>query len=84
MSMMKEIEKMMLDVGVSTDYRIINLGGKSLYVEGIKTVVDLGTEQMLFQLKKRVLKIFGTDLSVKYLDNSTCVIVGEILAVEVK
>ncbi len=84
MSMMKEIEKMMMDTGVSTDYRIINLGGKSVYVEGIKTVVELGAQQIQFQLKKRVLKISGVDLKVKYLDTTTCVIVGEILAVETK
>ena len=70
--------------GASANYRIVNLGGTSLYIEGIKTVVSFGSEEMQFQLKKQLLVVSGTDLKVKYLDKTTCVMTGEISSVVVK
>ena len=84
MSMMKEIEAMMQQVGTSTDYRVVNLGGVSLYVEGIKSVIELSNEQVQFQMKKQILCVAGIDLTVKYLDTTTCVLNGKILRVEAK
>ena len=82
MSMMEEIEKLMWDVGTSANFRVINLGGKSVYIEGIKSVVSFGENEMQFQLKKNLLKVLGENLKVKYLDKTTCVIVGTIRVVE--
>ena len=82
MSLMSEIEKLMGDIGTSASFRIVNLGGNSVYVEGIKSVVSLGENEMQFQLKKKLLVVGGNDLKVKYLDTSTCVISGEIVKVE--
>lgn len=82
--MMAEIEKLMCSVGSSSNYRIVNLGGKSVYIEGIKSVIELGENSMQFQIKNQVLSVVGTGLKVQYLDSSTCVIVGEIKAVEVR
>ena len=76
-----EIEKLMNCVNSSVEYRIINLGGKSLYIEGIKSVVSFGEEEMKFQLKKSLLNIIGKNLKVKYLDKSTCVLEGVITVV---
>ena len=84
MSMMEEIEKFMQSVDTSINYRLVNLGGKSLYVEGISNVVNFSDKEMRFQLKKKLLIIFGTNLNIKYLDKSSCVIIGEISGVEVK
>ena len=84
MSMMSEIEKLMGEVGASSNFRIINLGGNSLYVEGIKSVVSIAETEMRFQLKKHLLKIVGENLKIKYLDNSTCVVTGEIEVVETR
>jgi len=84
MSLMSEIEKLMGDVGTSASFRIVNLGGKSLYIEGIKSVVSFGENEMQFQLKKCLLVISGNALKVKYLDSSTCVITGEIRVVETR
>ncbi len=81
---MSEIEKLMGEVGTSSLFRVINLGGNSLYVEGIKSVVSLGENEMQFQLKKSLLVISGNALKVKYLDSSTCVITGEIRVVETR
>ncbi len=83
MSLINEIEKFMTDNLSSVNYRIINLGGKSLYIEGIKSVISFGSNEMQFQLKKGLLKVFGSDMSVKYLDKTTCVIIGSINSVEV-
>ena len=82
MSLMNEIEKLMGDVGASASFRVVNLGGTSLYAEGIKLVVSLSENEMRFQLKKGLLIIAGANLKVKYLDISTCVITGEIAKVE--
>ena len=82
MSLMSEIEKLMGEVGTSAGFRIVNLGGNSVYMEGIKSVVSFGETEMKFQLKKKLLVVSGNDLKVKYLDTFTCVITGEIVKVE--
>ena len=51
MNMMQEIERLMNSVGGSFNYRVVNLGGKKLYLEGIKTIVFLSEQEMQFQLK---------------------------------
>lgn len=81
---MSEIEKLMGEVGTSANFRVINLGGNSVYAEGIKAVVSLSENEMQFQLKKCLLVISGNALKVKYLDSSTCVITGEIRVVETR
>ena len=80
--MMDEIEKLMLDAGTSASYRVVNLGGNSVYVEGLKGVISFGEEEMRFQMKKQVLCVKGSHLKIKYLDKTTCVICGSIKAVE--
>ena len=82
--MLQEIENLMQSVGSSFSYRIINLGGNSLYVEGIKSVVCFSEIEMQFQLKKKLLQVAGNCLKVKYLDRTSCVICGEIVSVVVK
>ena len=81
---MSEIEKLMGEVGTSANFRVINLGGQTVYAEGIKSVVSFGENEMQFQLKKCLLVISGNALKVKYLDSSTCVITGEIRGVETR
>ena len=84
MSMLEEIEKYMQSANTSICYRLVNLGGNSLYIEGIKSVVSFGEEEMRFQLKRKLLIVGGTMLKIKYLDKSTCVINGEIYSVVTK
>ena len=84
MSLIGEVEKLMNSADGSFNYRVVNLGGKTLYVEGIKQVVSLGETEILLQLKKQLLTISGTNLKVKYLDKTTCVIDGEISSVVAK
>ena len=84
MSLMCEIEKLMNVANSSISYRVINLGGKTIYVEGIKSVVNLAENEMIFQLKKQAISVCGTNLKIKYLDKTTCVLEGEIFKVEIK
>ena len=84
MSLMSEIEKLMGEVGASASFRIVNLGGNSVYIEGIRSVVSLDEKEMQFQLKKGLIIVFGSELKVKYLDTSTCVITGQIKVVETR
>lgn len=84
MSMMNEIEKLMQSVGTSFNYRVVNLGGESVYVDGIKSVVSLLDTEMIFQLKNCILYVVGDEMKLKYLDKTSCVIVGKIRLVEIK
>lgn len=84
MSMMDEIEKFMQGAGASANYRLVNLGGSYLYIEGIKSVLSFAEDEMQFQLKKKLLTVAGIGLKVKYLDKSTCVLIGEISSVVVR
>lgn len=84
MSMMTEIEKFMNASDASINYRVINIGGNFLYIEGIKSVVNFSTDNMTFQLKKKTLSVNGVDLKVKYLDKTTCIIEGQITGMEAK
>lgn len=84
MSMMTEIEKFMNMSDASINYRVINIGGNFLYIEGIKSVVNFSTDNMTFQLKKKTLSVNGVDLKVKYLDKTTCIIEGQITGTEAK
>lgn len=84
MSLMQEIEKLMNSENASIDYRIINLGGNNLHIEGVKSIINLSNSEMFFQLKKTAILVSGRDLKIKYLDENSCVIAGKILKVECK
>ncbi len=81
MSMLDEIDKFMTKTDTSINFRTINLGGRCLYIEGIKSVISFGLDEMMFQMKKFVLLVKGEDLKIKYLDKNTCVIEGKIVSV---
>ena len=84
MSMLDEIDRFALDDDISIDYRIVNLGGKRLYIEGIRGVVCIDESEMRFQMNKCMLSVSGDRLKVKYLDKTTCVISGMIRSAVVK
>lgn len=84
MSMLDEVEKFLSDTDISVNYRTINLGGKFLYIEGIKSVVSFGVDEMIFSLRRGTLVVAGKTLKIKYLDKTTCVLEGEISSVGVR
>lgn len=65
------------------DYRLVNISGKVLYIEGHTGINILGQNEMSFRLKKKLLTIKGENLTVKYFDNSTAIVLGRIVQVEV-
>lgn len=81
---MCEIEKLMGAAESSYNYRIINLGGNKLYIEGIKSVINLGETELVFQMKKQIISVVGSEFKIKYLDKNTCFLEGNILSVEQK
>lgn len=84
MSMLEEIKNYLFDTDTSFSYRIINLGGQKLYVEGIKSIVGFGEDEMQFQLNKKLLKVKGHNLQIKYLDKTTCTLSGDITSTEIE
>ena len=82
--MLNEIENFMNSTNTSINYRIVNLGGNVVYIEGIKNVVNFGSNEMQFQLKKGLCLVNGSNLVVKSLDKTTCVVQGQINRVEVR
>ncbi|MFQ6752094.1 MAG: YabP/YqfC family sporulation protein [Clostridia bacterium] len=84
MSMLDEIDRLMNSANISLDYRTVNLGGNNFYIEGIKNVISFSEEEMCFQMKKTMLVVSGNNLKVKYLDKTSCVIVGNIISAVVR
>lgn len=72
------------ELGVTLkEYRYINIGGKAVYVEGQSGIVNLSKEEISFKVHKKVCTIKGTDLFIKYYDNSTALVCGSVVSVVV-
>ena len=65
------------------EYRYINIGGKMVYVEGQSGIFNLTRDEISFKLRKKTCTIKGSDLYIKYYDNSTAVVCGSIVSVVV-
>ncbi len=85
MNLLDEIDSMLAkEYGITfNDYRLVNISGKVLYIEGHTGINILGQNEMSFKLKKKVLTIKGDNLTVKYFDKSTAIVLGRIVQVEV-
>ena len=72
------------ELGVTLkEYRYINIGGKLVYIEGQGGIVNLSKEEISFKVRKKVCTIKGSDLYIKYYDNSTALVCGSIISVVV-
>lgn len=72
------------ELGVTLkEYKYINIAGKLVYIEGQKGIVGLSKDEISFKVHKKVCTIKGTDLYIKYYDNSTAVVCGSIISVVV-
>lgn len=70
------------ELGVTLkEYRYINIGGKLVYIEGQNGILSLSKEEISFKVRKKVCTIKGSDLYIKYYDNSTAVVCGSIISV---
>jgi sporulation protein YqfC len=65
------------------EYRYINIGGKMVYIEGQNGILNLTKEEISFRVRKKTCTIKGTDLYIKYYDNSTAVVCGCVISVVV-
>ena len=65
------------------DYTMVNLSGKALYVEGHKGIIELSKEIISFRIKKGVVVVEGSGLSLKILAENTLCIEGKIKKTEV-
>lgn len=72
------------ELGVTLkEYRYINIGGKMVYIEGQGGILGLSKEEISFKVHKKVCTIKGSDLYIKYYDNSTALVCGAVVSVVV-
>lgn len=67
----------------TTDYQMVNVSGKGLYVEGQKGLLNLSSELVMFKTKNKIISVFGSGLKLKTLSSSTISILGEIKTIEI-
>lgn len=81
MNFLEEITKLICkdDPLFTFDYRVVNIDGKYLYIEGIVGLVNLSVKEIVFKFKKKSIKVIGEDMKIKYFDNSTAIIDGRII-----
>ena len=65
-------------------YKIINIGGKALYVQGYKSIEKFSDINIVLKIKNGSIFIKGEKLFVKELDSSSIYIVGTITGIEVQ
>lgn len=65
------------------EYRLVNISGKALYIEGQTGINLMSEKEISFALKKKNLTIKGDNLTIKYFDKSTAVVVGHIVSTQI-
>ena len=65
------------------EYKYINIGGKAIYIEGQKGIINLSKDEICFKVGKKKCTIKGSDLYIKYYDDNTALICGNIISVVV-
>ena len=65
------------------EYKYVNIGGKIVYVEGQSGILSLSKEEISLKVSNKVCTIKGTDLYIKYYDNSTALVCGSVVSVVV-
>lgn len=64
------------------DYKVINISGKILYVEGQKGLITISENLINFKVYKGVVTVEGKNLKMKECTSNTLAISGEIIKVE--
>ncbi len=65
------------------EYNLINMSGKALYVEGHLGIMTISKELISFRVKRGVVVVEGSALSIKELSSSTLFIEGKIKKTEI-
>ena len=68
----------------ASQYKIINLGGKALYVQGYKSIDKFSDISIILKIKNASIFIKGERLNIKELDSSCLFITGIIKSTEVE
>lgn len=61
-------------------FRVINFSNRAVYVEGFSSIMELSRELVTVKLKRGILRIAGTNLVIKNLEDKTLVVSGKILS----
>ena len=72
------------DMKNSAQYKIINLGGKAMYVQGYKSIDKFSDTSIILKIKNASIFIKGERLGIKELDTSCLYITGKIKSTEVE
>lgn len=63
---------------ISKDFKVIQLGTKSIYVSNYIKIIDYSTEKLVLKVKNNSLEIIGTDLFISQINKSEIVVKGNI------
>ena len=77
-----ELKKSLKDPTIATNYNIVNISGKILYVEGHTGICMLSRQVISFKCKKTLIVVEGENLVLNELMDKTLKITGEIKSVE--
>ena len=68
----------------SSKYKIINMGGTALYIQGYKSIEKFSDISIILKLKNGSIFVKGENLSIKEYYSDCIYIVGKIRSVEVE
>lgn len=78
-----EIKKELKLSNLDSDYQMVNISGKILYVEGHKGLLNLSNEMVMFKTKNKIISVSGSNLKLNILSETTLSVTGEIESVEI-
>jgi sporulation protein YqfC len=63
---------------VSKDYKVVILGGKSIYVTNYKKIIDYSSNKVVLKIKNNTLEIAGDSLEINQINKGEILISGKI------
>lgn len=77
-----ELKKKSTNAEVLSNFNIVNMSGKMMYVEGHQGLTVLSTQMIAFKVKKGRYVVEGEDLKLSELTENTMIIQGKIVKTE--
>lgn len=68
---------------INSGYKVVNFCGKSVFIEGFKSIISVDNEMVVLKLKKGRIKVVGEGLTIKDINLGQIFINGNIVCVEV-
>ena len=72
------------DLKNSSKYKIINLGGKAVYIQGYKSIEKFSDISIILKIKNESIFVKGEKLEIKEFYSDCIYIVGNIKSIEVE